>query len=291
MKVIDLAQGSEEWLSWRRNGIGASDIAVIMDSSPYHTPLELWELKCGYREEDQMNAAMAHGVKNEDVARQWMNSMYELNLQPLCIEDNDRSEYRASLDGYDRDKEVLVEIKCPVSEKTIENAHLTQSVPAHWIDQVQWQILLTRPKRAYLAVWDYRNKSCIVLEMFGHTKQLEEMKIKANKFWTGVKMGIPPAPKEKDYVEITDPELKELFAEYGDVNDKRASLKARSDELRDVILSFGDGGNFKCGKFRVKKRAPRVTYDYKRMKQDGVPLENYLKDNGSEGFYTITKVK
>lgn len=291
MKVVNFTQGSDEWLAWRRNGVGASDMGVIMGSSPYQTPLELWEIKCGYRNEDAPNAAMNHGILNEDKARQWINSQYGLNLKAICIEDNERGEFRASLDGYDTEKEVLCEIKCPVSEKILEGAHKTQSVPAYWIDQIQWQILLSQPKRAFLAIWDYRHNSCIVLEMFGHTNQMEKMRIEANKFWTGVQMGLPPAPKEKDYIELSDPELKELLVEYDELRNSANAFKELADELRVQILSFGDGGNFKCGKFRVKKNAPRVGYDYQKMKADGVPIENYIKESNSEGFYTILRTK
>ncbi len=43
MKIIDLEQGTPEWLEWRKNGIGSSDIATIMGANPYQTPYQLWE--------------------------------------------------------------------------------------------------------------------------------------------------------------------------------------------------------------------------------------------------------
>jgi len=35
MKVVDLEQGTPQWLAWRRAGIGASEAPVIMGLSPW----------------------------------------------------------------------------------------------------------------------------------------------------------------------------------------------------------------------------------------------------------------
>ena len=126
MKIVSFDQGSDSWLKWRKGGIGASDISIIMGSNPYKTPLQLWEIKCGYREEDVVNRAMQHGINHEDVARQWLNQNLQLHLQPVCVEDDDKSHFRASLDGYDFDHETLVEIKCPISEKVFDLAPIAK---------------------------------------------------------------------------------------------------------------------------------------------------------------------
>ena len=34
MKTIPMTQGSEEWIAFRRNGIGASDIPAILGMKP-----------------------------------------------------------------------------------------------------------------------------------------------------------------------------------------------------------------------------------------------------------------
>ena len=42
-----MEQKSEEWLDWRKKGIGSSDAPIIMGVSPWKTPFELWEEKTG----------------------------------------------------------------------------------------------------------------------------------------------------------------------------------------------------------------------------------------------------
>ena len=101
MKKINLKQGSKEWIDWRFEGIGASEISILMGSNPYKTPLQLWEIKCGFRSEDITNAAMQHGKDNEEIALLYLNTKYNLELIPMCVEDDVKPYYKASFDAYD----------------------------------------------------------------------------------------------------------------------------------------------------------------------------------------------
>ena len=47
MNIVELDQRSDNWHRWRTNGVGASDICVLMGSSPYKSPYQLWEEKRG----------------------------------------------------------------------------------------------------------------------------------------------------------------------------------------------------------------------------------------------------
>lgn len=293
MKIVGFEGGQqgEDWLRWRRNGIGASDISVIMGSTPYNTPLKLWELKCGFRQEEPLNAAMKHGIAHEDVARQWLNSHLQLNLQPVCVEDPEKSHYRASLDGFDFEHQVLVEIKCPISENVLDAAKSTQSVPQYWVDQMQWQIMLSEPKRAMLAMWDFRTNSCITLDMFGHGQRIKKMREKADDFWHCVQIGKAPEPGPTDYIELDDPQLMEYLEEYRDLAEKMKGLDARKKELRDKIADFGDDGNFRAHEFKVTRMPPQTTYDIQQMRYDGINVDKYKKTSDSIGYYKITYPK
>ena len=39
MKELNLQQGTQEWLEWRRCGVTATEAAAIMDMSEWATPL------------------------------------------------------------------------------------------------------------------------------------------------------------------------------------------------------------------------------------------------------------
>lgn len=289
MKIITFEKGqsSDEWLAWRRQGIGASDISVIMGSNTYSTPLKLWENKCGFRHEEPINRAMAHGIKNEDVARQWMNEHFQLNLRPLCIEDNEEPIFRASLDGYDFDQETLVEIKCPITESTLDRAKVSQFVPNYWFDQMQWQIMLSSPKRAILAMWDYRTQTCITVEMFGINKKIMEMREKAKKFWHSVQIGNEPQPTPNDFIEIEDDKLHQLLIEHQSLVDKEKVFFDRKKEVREQISDFGDDGNFTAYGYKIKRVAAPIKYDVDQMRVDGIDVDKYVKKSSSIGSYRI----
>ncbi len=177
MKIINFSKGqrSIEWEQWRRNGIGASDIGIIMRSNKFKTVLHLWDEKCGFKSEDPINPAMAHGIKNEGKARDWINKNEQLNLHPLCIEDIENPHFKASLDGYDAEKKILTEIKCPVSDEILDKAREHRSIPLYWKHQIQCQIMLAKPILAFVTIWDYRFDSCFTIESFAQPKLQEEM--------------------------------------------------------------------------------------------------------------------
>lgn len=293
MKIISFSEGQsgEEWLNWRKNGIGASDISVIMGSNPYSTRLKLWNIKCGYQNQDAMNPAMEHGIKTEDIARQWVNEQYQLNLKPVCLEDDEKPYFRASLDGYDFDKKVLVEIKCPISEKVLENARNTQVIPNYWYDQVQWQIMMCHPQKAMLVLWDFRYHSCICLDLFGNSTHIENMRTKGEDFWHKVKIGKAPEPEKSDYIEIENDHLHALLLEYKDLVSKEKSFTERKKEVKKKIENFGEDNNFTAYGFKVQRVPPGKKYNIDQMRIDGIDVDRYLKKNDSIGWYRIIPPK
>lgn len=288
MKIVNYLQGSESWLAWRKSGIGASDIPIIMETNPYSTPIKLWEEKCGFSEEKVLSEAMKHGVKNEITARNWINENYPFKIKSLCIEDDENSFMKASLDGWDEDKKILVEIKCPVSVESINRTRMENYLHKYWIDQVQWQMYLTKATFSYVAVWDWQMQQCILVEVKKDIDRQNEMREKAKEFWNRVRSGIKPEPTEKDYIEIEDPGLEFLVEEYKNLHDKEKGIKGRKKELKDQIIEFGDDGNFKAYGLKARRCQPRTAYDLKKMKEDGIDLEKYKKESNSIGFYVLT---
>lgn len=290
MKTVSFEDGQsgKEWLDWRKNGVGASDIGIIMGSNTFKTPLQLWEEKCGFKGEDYINDAMAHGIKNEGRARDWLNKNQQLSLEPRYIEDIEKSYFKASLDGYDSEKKILAEIKCPVSDKVLDKARENSSLPMYWQHQIQWQIMLAQPIRAFIGLWDYRYDSCITIEAFAQPTLQKEMREKAQEFWRGVQMGVPPKPSAKDYIRVEDPKLKDLLQEFQDHNAVAKAADVRKRELKKEIIEFGDDGNFMAYGFFMTRCAPRTIYDMDQMRMDGIDVDGYVKKNNGIGYYKIS---
>jgi putative phage-type endonuclease len=294
MKIINFleGQGSKEWLEWRRGGIGASDIAVIMGTSRFKTPLALWNEKCGFAVEDSITPAMAHGMINEGKARRWLNENLDLDLKPLCVEDPHVPYFRASLDGYDSDKKILVEIKCPVNPaKTIADAKHHHKVAEYWMDQNLWQIMFTNPIRSMIAIWDHEKEECYTVENFCIPDRIAEMREKAATFWRKVQTGIQPEPENGDYIIIETPQLKKLLSEYGEVDKTEKAAQRRKKELKDQIIEQGDDGNFLSYGYRVTRCRPKATYDVKKMQEDGIDIDKYRRPYEGIGFYKINVPK
>jgi putative phage-type endonuclease len=293
MKIVVFSQGTEEWLQWRRSGVGASDIGVLTGTNRHDmTPLKLWEIKCGFREEETPNRAMQHGIDNEERARIWLNQNFQLDLQPLCIEDIEKSHYKASLDGYDVDHETLCEIKCPISEKVLDKFILEQAVPNQWFDQMQWQMMLCKPKRAFIAVWDYRNNCCYTLDQFPNRKSIAYMQKLADDFWRKVQTGkAPDADPTKDFIKIEDEDLHIKLVEYQNIASQESALQMRKRELRDEIIRYGNGGSFSAHGFKVQRVDARVSYDIEKMKLDGINVDLYIKKSDEMEAYRIYSPK
>lgn len=287
MKIIEFTQGSDDWHKWRKNGLGASEISVIMGSNPYDTPLKLWEKKCGHREEDPVNAAMQHGIDCEPLAREWLNKHFQLNLKPICVEDSDKPHFRASLDGYDMNTQTLVEIKSPTSVATLERAIECQAIHDYWFDQIQWQMMITEPKKTFVALWDFRYKCCHTLEMFPHPVKILKMREKGQIFWDGVVTGRAPAPMPSDYIQVEDEDLRELLLEYQGLSYQEKDISSRKKLIKKQIEEFGDDGSFMAYGFKIQRMNPPSTYNIEQMRLDGIEVEKYIKKSNSIGFYKI----
>lgn len=150
-KVLNLDQSSEQWLLWREGQknqfkVGGSDIASILDCSPYKTRKELMVQK-QLRTRPESEFQMRKGTWLEPVIRQhaqsWLETMTEVPvaLDPCCVELVDDARFIASLDGTDWKEQIVAELKYN-NWKTHDFA-LCGIVQEHHMVQVQYQLWLT----------------------------------------------------------------------------------------------------------------------------------------------------
>ncbi len=151
-KIIQLVQGSQEWLDYRRTRRNASETAAVLGVSPWMSPYQLWLLKTG-RSMTKTTAAMQHGTDMEPVARAAYEAQTGNVMQPLVLQDG---AYSASLDGMDLQGQLIVEIKCPYKGQTsaLWNDALSGVVPEHYQAQVQHQLMVAGADLAHLWVFD-----------------------------------------------------------------------------------------------------------------------------------------
>ncbi len=255
---IQLEQGTPEWHKWRSNGVGASDIGIIVGNSPYKSVLQLWEQKNNFRADDPINEHMKRGIQGEETARKSINKALHLNLEPICIQSLSTRGFFASLDGWDAKQRVLVEIKCP---SAINYLKIFDSgiIPSYWLDQIQWQISLAKPEKAFIAFWDTCEERFFMRRIYSNKSYQEELHQAANHFLFYLKSGTqPPKINPIKYKPITDETLEDKFDFWNAHCEAEERSRKEKNKAKEEIISLGLSlsGNkpFSCKEFKVYKR-------------------------------------
>ncbi len=100
----DLPQGSEKWLAWRKKGVTATDMAVVLNGRHYGRSVhDLWEEKVGIRTPEPPSpallAAFERGHRDEPVIRSLAMYEKEAIFEPCCAQASKVPFLKGSLDG------------------------------------------------------------------------------------------------------------------------------------------------------------------------------------------------
>lgn len=194
MAIIDLIQGSQDWLDYRQGRIMATDASVIAESNPFKTALELWEEKLGLREPQKVNEAMLRGQKLEPEAREIASIEIGLEFEPCVFESEAYSWAAASLDGLYLKLNRILEIKCP-KEKTHKQA-LDNIIPEYYTDQMQWQMLVCESEIGYYFSYcpEYKDKPFQIIEVMADQYRQAVLLSKCQEFYIKLCTMQPPLP-------------------------------------------------------------------------------------------------
>lgn len=144
--MIELVQGSQEWLQARCGSLGASSIheAVARTRTGWGASRAnvmarlVAERLTGIPQDTYQNAAMLHGIETEPEARDMYAFMRDVEVQQVGLIRHPEIEgTHASPDGIVPGG--LVEIKCPTTATHI-NHLLTEKIDGKYILQMQWQL-------------------------------------------------------------------------------------------------------------------------------------------------------
>lgn len=279
MKIVKIEQRSPKWHAWRRSGIGSSDIAAIAGMCPYKTPYQVWEKLMGFREDETVNPAMQRGIDFEDEARKYLG---DDNLIPACIEHDHYNHFHASLDGLGDG--YFCEIKVPHQKNF---ASYAKEIPKYYNVQVQWQYLVSGLKSCTFLAYSPELKIAHIREVPRDEALIEELERAGDKFWNDYMNGIAPPLTEKDERRIEHPDLFQKCGEYEIHNHIKTKAEEAMKSLKEEIVKFGGGDSFIAYNIRCIKTAVRSTYDYEKMKEDGIDIEKYKKMGKSEGGFTL----
>lgn len=174
MKVINFEQGSEEWLEWRRNKITASDAGIILRLNRYSNPAQLWEEKMQLVPAKESNHHMNRGKSLETTARNLFIEYTNIDVESIVVENDELSWMAASLDGIDKSKRILVEIKCPAISGHIEA--LKKEIKPMYMAQIQHQLYVTDAEMCFYVTYNEQHEQTLsILEVTRDEKFMKNM--------------------------------------------------------------------------------------------------------------------
>lgn len=141
-KLIEIKQDTDAWHSWRKNGLGSSELGILAGFNKYKTAERLWAEKMGLLKSEKAGYAAERGKSLEEVARDIYNFSYNIHMEPKCFEHEAYPFMRVSLDGWNDEHKYLVEIKCPMNKEDLALGK-AGIIPIKYYPQVQYQMLVT----------------------------------------------------------------------------------------------------------------------------------------------------
>ncbi len=184
----------EEWLRWRKKGIGGSDVSAILGINKWTSTLELWLDKIDQKAEaTEANDAMVWGTILEPVIRERFatvtgKAVMEVNAM---LQHPDYPFMIADVDGVTTDDSgnpAILEIK-NVSE--FKRDDWAEGVPIYYQTQVQHYLCVTGLAKAYVAVLIGGNSFCIY--EVNADPEVQQMLIAVERdFWSMVVNNVRP---------------------------------------------------------------------------------------------------
>jgi putative phage-type endonuclease len=181
MKEAEVTQDSDEWHSWRKRGVGSSEIPAIMGSSPYCSREQLLEERVRPWLGSDLTFPMRYGKAMEPIVRRMICDKKMLQYDPCCFEGK-VAHFHASLDAYCRSTHEIVEIKCPLSRERMGEAAMG-IIGDDWRDQVLWQMAVMDCSDAAVAVWSKECQKIFWIPVVADEKRVQLMMKEAQDFW------------------------------------------------------------------------------------------------------------
>lgn len=258
----NLIQGSTEWLEWRKGGIGSSQVAAILGQSDFQTAFGLWEELTGLRAPQENNWAMQRGTEAEPTIRSLYSLSYGYEVPPALFQHPEIPYLRCSLDGWNAEKKLVVEMKYPSGEK--HGMALEGIIPATYYPQVQYQLFVTSADLAHYV--SYSGSDIAVVEVKPDFPYMEDMIEKVVSFWDLVQSKTPPPLTDRDYKVVRSFQMKEKVERWKFVKTQADLLEKELAGLKEEIVGLCDHPRVRSYGVRIVRYPGNAgSVDYRRM--------------------------
>lgn len=257
----------EEWLLFRKQGIGGSDVSIIAGCNPYRSVFELWDDKRNKQGIDKIeieNSDITHfGHVLEDVIRKEFISRTGLKVRKknMLLRSRKYPFMIADVDGVIREEDgtySIFEAKTAIEFKN--NDWKNEKIPLAYQLQVQHYLAVTGFKKAYIAALVGGNKF-YWYKMNRDDKLIDQIIQMEAEFWQRVQSGQEPSvdgseatqnylgeqykeSKTNSIVELNDSviptiqEYKELKEEMDQLSDKKRKIE---NQLKMILKDHETG--------------------------------------------------
>lgn len=280
MRIVNLEQGTKEWLEWRRQGLTATESSVILGLSPYKTVWRLWleKLQKALPPDLSNNPLVRYGKETEAIARSLFEFEFGEVLFPTCAEYDENPIFRASFDGLTSDGSP-VEFKCPGSSvlEEVKNLGFESEAAKHYSVQVQHQLLVSGSPKGWLVFFDGGTQKLLTFEIVRNDALIQDIVLRGEEFWNlNIKKGKEPAkdPVRDIYIPKKDEDVSKwcrLASDFNYANNRVLELQTEIDDLnkiRDKCKEELSGmmGDYRLADFAgvaLTKRLTKGKVDYK----------------------------
>lgn len=282
MKLLNLEQGSDEWLFKRKGSITGTDASIIMGVNPYKNRKQLLKEKLGLVEDAPPNEAMLKGMRLEPKAREIYMLKENTIVYPAVVVHDDYFWAMASLDGLSHNSDFFVEIKCGESAF---NKALKGEIPAYYYAQMQHCMWVTGVKFChYFCYWEGKGNIKTVERDEAYIEKLVEEEIK---FYDEM---LNTNPQDLLIQDIDNVELKKAIQDYESYKVQEEAFSMLKEEARAKILSLCGNKDTEAYGYKISKSLSRGRIQYDKIPElQNKDLEAYRAP--SEERWMIKKLK
>lgn len=298
----------EQWLDYRRTGIGGSDAATVVGLNPYSSLYTLYNDKLGLIPAKEDNEAMRQGRDFEGyVARRWMEATGKKVRRNCYMWRSDEHQFMLA----DIDREVVGEsagLECKTTSAYSKADLEGGEVPLTYYVQCQHYMAVMGFDRMYLAVL------VLGVGFYCFTIERDESEISAlieaeAAFWRMVEAKTPPPVDGSDSTMATIAAIypTETVAGRVQLTGKAAALLADIEAMKteqdalgksiskakaQIQLEIGDAEGGQCDGWRVSWKAQtRNSIDGAALKRDYPEIYKQYSKQTTSRVFRLTKIK
>ena len=256
----------EEWLKYRKRGIGGSDVAALLGISKWTSAVALWLDKTNQTNEpEEVNEAMRWGQILEPVIREQFRQITGRPVVEVkAILQHPQYPFMiADIDGLTVDEDgspAILEVK-NVSE--YKRSEWSQGVPAYYQTQVQHYLLVTGVQKAYVIALFGGNSSAVYTVQADPEVQQMLVQVESD-FWSKVQNMIRPE------IDGTDASTKLLDSIYrGGVSEEIIMPTEAVEYVDAYIEASADEDSAKARKNEAANHIKEIMGDYDRATCNG----------------------